>query len=167
MILVGNTDIKKGITTTTFAATPDVPVSSITVNLPIGPHWALAAIGNLCAKPLVMPTTITGQNGVVVKQNTRISVSGCGVRIVGHKVVGNTAFLTVQTFGAGRISGKGSGLATSSAGSHGAAEGYAEGAALARRPRPAPPFKVRLRVGFVPKAKGGKSSVSFVTLTFR
>ena len=111
-ILVGNTDIKKSITTTNFATTPDVPVSSITVNLPIGSHSALAANTNLCANPLIMPTTITGQNGVVVKQNTKITVGECGVRIVGHKVVGNTAYLTVQTFGAGRISGKGGGIAT-------------------------------------------------------
>ena len=106
VIVVGNTDIKKGITTTNFATTPDVPVSSVTVNLPTGPHSALAANGDLCARPLVMPTTITGQNGKQVKQNTKIAVTGCGVRIVGHKVVGNTAFLTVKTFAAGRISGK-------------------------------------------------------------
>src|SRR5204863_813756 len=36
VILEGNTDIKKGITTSNFAATPDVPVSGITVNLPDG-----------------------------------------------------------------------------------------------------------------------------------
>ena len=48
-ILVGNTDIKKGITTTTFAATPDVPVSSVTVNLPIGSHSALDGERRTCA----------------------------------------------------------------------------------------------------------------------
>src|SRR6266566_6741520 len=36
IILVGNTDIKKGITTTTFASSPDVPVSSFTLKLPTG-----------------------------------------------------------------------------------------------------------------------------------
>ncbi len=96
VILVGNTDIKNGITTTTFASTPDVPVTSITLNLPMGPHSALAAFGNLCAKPLVMPTTIVGQNGVMFKQNTIVKAAGCGVRIVGHKVIGNTAYITVQ-----------------------------------------------------------------------
>jgi hypothetical protein len=167
-VLIGNTDIKNGITTTTFASTPDVPVSSITVNLPLGAHSALAANGNLCANPLVMPTTMTGQNGLVVKQNTAIKVNTCGVRVVGHKVVGNTAYITVQTFAAGRISGKGASVATrfrklakaqkkvtlkvplTRAGSH-------------RRG----PFKVKLRLGFVPKTKGAPSSVSFVTVTFR
>ena len=36
-----------------------------------------------------------------------IRVNNCGVRIVGHKMVGNTAYMTVQTFAAGRISGSG------------------------------------------------------------
>ncbi len=167
-ILVGNTDIKKGITTTTFASTPDVPVSSVTVNLPLGSHSALAANGNLCASSLVMPTTITGQNGLVVKQNTQIGVAGCGVRIVGHKVVGGTAFLTVQTYGAGRVSGKGSSLATTFRRFSRAQRRATLKIPLSRGGRGRHrPFKVRVRVGFVPKARGVKSSAAFVTLSFR
>jgi hypothetical protein len=167
-ILVGNTDIKNGITTTTFASTPDVPVSSITVNLPLGAHSALAANGNLCASPLIMPTTMTGQNGVVVKQNTTIKVNTCGVRVVGHKVVGKTAYITVQTFAAGRISGKGASVATRFRKLAKAQKKVTIKVPLTRagsRRRGA--FKVKLRVGFVPKAKGAPSSVSFVTVTFR
>jgi hypothetical protein len=168
VILVGNTDIKKGITTTTFASTPDVPVTGVTVNLPIGSHSALAANGNLCTTKLVMPTTITGQNGTVVKQNTAVSVANCGVRIAGHKVVGNTAFLTVQTFGAGRISGKGNGLATKFRKLAKAQKRATLKVPLSRRgSRRHRPFKVRVRVGFVPKTKGAKSSSSFVTVSFR
>jgi hypothetical protein len=167
-ILVGNTDIKKGITTTTFASTPDVPVSSITVNLPLGAHSALAANGNLCASSLVMPTTITGQNGLVVKQNTQIGVVGCGVRIVGHKVVGRTVFLTVQTYGAGRVSGKGSSLATTFRRFSRAQRRATLKIPLSRGGRGRRrPFKVRARVGFVPKTRGARSSVAFVTLSFR
>ena len=60
-----------------------------------------------------MPTTITAQNGKQFKQNTKIATTGCGVQIVGHKVVGQRrACLTIKTFAAGRISGSGSGLAT-------------------------------------------------------
>jgi hypothetical protein len=168
VILVGNTDIKKGITKTTFATAPDVPVSSITVNLPMGPHSALSAYGSLCGKPLVMPTTITGQNGVVVKQNTIIKPVGCGVQIVGHKVVGNTAYITVKTPAAGRVSGSGASVAT----------GYrhlsrAEKAAtikvnLSRRGRlRGRPFRTRIRIGFVPKNRRTPSSVAYVTVTFR
>ncbi len=168
VILVGNTDIKKGITTTTFASTPDVPVSSVTVNLPIGEHSALGANANLCAQPLVMPTSIVGWNGSQIKQNTIISVAGCGVRIVGHKVVGHTAFITVQTFSAGRISGGGSGLKTvyrrlSHASKRTSIKVPLSGAGLRRHK----PLKVKLRVGFLPKKKGERASASFVTVTFR
>jgi hypothetical protein len=167
-IVVGNTDIKKGITTTNFASTPDVPVSSVTVNLPIGSHSALTANTNLCARPLVMPTTLTGQNGVVTKQNTKIAVKGCGVRIVGHRVVGNTAYLTVQTFEAGRVSGKGAGMATRFRKLARAQKAATLKVPLSRRARGKHrPFNVRLRVGFVPKAKGKSGSAAFVTVRFR
>jgi hypothetical protein len=167
-VLIGNTDIKNGITTTTFASTPDVPVSSITVNLPLGAHSALAANGNLCANSLVMPTTMTGQNGVVVKQNTTIKVNTCGVRVVGHKVVGNTAYITVQTFAAGRVSGKGASVATRFRKLAKAQKKVTIKVPLTRAgSRRHGPFKVKLRLGFVPKAKGQPSSVSFVTVTFR
>ncbi len=82
VILIGNTNIKKGITSSTFASIPDVPVSSFALNLPIGPHSALAANGNLCKGKLMMPTTITAQNGARIKRNTRISVTRCHVRTV-------------------------------------------------------------------------------------
>jgi hypothetical protein len=145
-----------------------VPVSSITVNLPVGSHSALTANGNLCANKLVMPTTITGQNGTVVKQNTNIGVANCGVRIVGHKAVGNTLFLTVQTFGAGRVSGKGSGLATafrhfSRAQKRATLKVSLSGAGRNRHK----PFSTRVRVGFLPKAKGAPGSAAFVTVRFR
>jgi len=75
--LVGNTDIKKGVTISTFNSVPDAPVSTFDLVLPEGPHSALGAFGNLCRGPLNMPTAITGQNGAVIKQTTRIAVSGC------------------------------------------------------------------------------------------
>jgi hypothetical protein len=167
IIVVGNTDIKKGITTTTFAATPDAPVPSVTVNLPIGPHSALAANTNLCAHPLTMPTVITGQNGTVIKQNTKIRVTGCPVRISGHKTAGNTAYLTVQTYGAGRISGSGSGLSTVYRHFKGAVKSASLKVPLSRGGRGrGKPFSTRVRVGFVPKKKG-PTSVAHVTVTFR
>jgi hypothetical protein len=165
VILVGNTDIKKGITTTNFAATPDVPVSSITVNLPVGAHSALAAHGNLCTIPLAMPTTITGQNGKVVKQKTKIGVNGCGVQIVGHKVIGRTAYITVRTFAAGRISGKGSGLGTVFRHLRTAVKATTLKVPLRRGAHG--PRRVRLRVGFLPSNRKLGSSASTVTVFFR
>ncbi|MFI4971285.1 MAG: hypothetical protein ACHP7H_01285, partial [Hyphomicrobiales bacterium] len=83
LILDGQTNIKKGITTSTFNTLPDAPVSSFETVLPQGPHSALAvnlpdsARGSLCSSKLIMPTTLTGQNGAVIKQETKITVEGC------------------------------------------------------------------------------------------
>jgi len=46
--LVGATDIKNGVTSTTFKTVPDQPFSSFELTLPEGPYSALAANGNLC-----------------------------------------------------------------------------------------------------------------------
>jgi hypothetical protein len=168
VILVGNTKIKNGITTTNFATTPDVPVSSITVNLPVGSHSALTANGNLCANKLVMPTTIAGQNGATVKQNTTIKVKNCPVRVVGRKTIGNTAYLTVQTYSPGRISGKGANVATVFR-----KLSKAQKTATLKVPlsqagrRKGRPLSARIRVGFVPKKKGTPTSVAYATVVFR
>lgn len=86
VILVGRTNIQKGITTSNYAAVPDVPISSFEVGLPSGKDSVLGAVGNLC-KPssLVMPTVITAQNGKVIKQRTKIAVGGCPRKKHKHK----------------------------------------------------------------------------------
>ena len=171
VILVGNTKISKGITTTTFASPPDVPVSSITVNLPIGAHSAVTANGSLCINPLTMPTTLIGQNGFKVTQKTKLAVVGLpGAGSPGKKTVGNTAYITVQTYAAGRISGSGSNLKTVyrklSKAQKTATLKVPLSNAGARRGKP---LKVKLRVGFVPKKKssGNGDSASTTTVVFR
>ena len=168
VIVVGNTNIVKGITTTSFVTAPDVPVSSITVNLPVGPHSSLGANGNFCTSNLTMPTTITGQNGKVVKQNTKINVANCGIQILGQKVVGNEDILTVQTYAAGRISGSGSNLSTVVRHLNAASKKATLKVPLSSGGRSkGRPFTTSVRVGFFPKAKGGKTSVAYINATFR
>lgn len=88
VILTGHTQIKKGITYSRFDTVPDAPISNFELKLPESTHSALAAFGNLCRQRLAMPTTITGQNGAILRQNTRIAVSGCSgnqARSVSHR----------------------------------------------------------------------------------
>jgi hypothetical protein len=75
--LDGKTDIKKGITYSRFETVPDAPITSFETVLPQGPHSALAANANLCTSKLSMPTQLTGQNGALVNQTTKIAVTGC------------------------------------------------------------------------------------------
>jgi hypothetical protein len=165
VIVVGNTDIKNGITTTNFAASPDAPVSSITLLLPTGPHSALTAYGDVCKSPLYMPTTITAQNGKIFKQNTKINVTNCGVKVVGQKVIGNTAYLTVRTFAPGRISGSGSNVSTVVRHLNSAQSGTSLKVSLNGSRRK--PLRVKIRVGFVPKSKSFGNSVAYATVVFR
>jgi hypothetical protein len=76
--LVGSTFINKaGITSSTFKTVPDQPVGSFELTLPQGPFSALAANGNLCKAKLTMPTAFDAQNGARVRQNTKITATGC------------------------------------------------------------------------------------------
>jgi hypothetical protein len=76
--LTGATFIsRQGITSSTFKTVPDVPVNTFELYLPEGKFSALAANGNLCTSKLVMPTEFTAQNGAVLKQSTKLTVTGC------------------------------------------------------------------------------------------
>ena len=170
VILEGTTDIKKGITSSTFASIPDVPVSSFRLNLPTGPHSALAAYGNLCAKPLLMPTVITAQSGAQIKQSTRISVAGCGVRILRRKVRHHTLLLTVRTPGAGRVIATATRMRTVSRKLGKASTltlklrlGRSGISALHSHRR----LKIRVRVRFIPKSRGESRSAASTSATIR
>lgn len=84
LILDGQTQIKNGITTSSFNAVPDAPVSSFEAILPQGPHSALTANlparanYDLCGSKLAIPTTITAQNAAVITQDTKVTILGCG-----------------------------------------------------------------------------------------
>jgi hypothetical protein len=83
LILEGKTDIKKGVTSSTFKTVPDAPISSFELKLPtgkfsiLGTNLPVSANYNFCGQTLNMPTAITGQNGAVIKPTTKIAVTGC------------------------------------------------------------------------------------------
>ncbi len=168
-ILVGHTNVAKGIITTTFESLPDVPVSSFAMKLPTGSNSVLAANGNLCTSNLTMPTTIVAQSGPTITQKTKISVTNCPVQIVKHRTSGTTAVMTVQLPAAGRISGSGTDLKTVARHLGNAGKETLNvpltgtGREILHKFRQ---LRIKVRVGFVPKKKGA-SSKAYATVTFR
>ncbi len=176
VILESNTDIKGGITKSTFASIPDVPVSSFVLELPSGPNSALTAVGALCTQTLTMPTTITAQSGTVVKQATPIAVSGCTggkgktrIKILSKKIKHNKLVLRVQTFAAGRVSVKNRNLKTTYK-KFAKAGKFTIKVPLSRKGikgQRAHKLKFKARVGFLPKAKAESVSVAFTSVGFK
>jgi hypothetical protein len=164
IILVGNTNIneKTNVTTTTFAANPDVPFTGFELNLPAGPNSAVGANGNLCKQSLTMPTTITAQNGTVVKQNTPMAVSGCPVTVVSRYTHNRQAVVTVKAPAAGRVSGSGAHLGTRYK-----YPGKAQKVTLNLPLTKAVGHRsIQVRIGFIPKDKKEHSSVAYTTVVF-
>jgi hypothetical protein len=76
-------DPKTSRTSATFPNTPDVPFESIEVTLPQGPfsefgaNLPASANYNFCGRKLEMPTTLKAQNGLEIKQNAILALTGC------------------------------------------------------------------------------------------
>jgi uncharacterized repeat protein (TIGR01451 family) len=75
---------KQGVTSSTFHAIPDEPVTSFELTLPKGRYSALTGLGNLCKGTLTMPTQFVAQNGMEVRQQTKVAVSGCAKKKAVH-----------------------------------------------------------------------------------
>jgi hypothetical protein len=81
--LAGRTNIKNGITSSTFSTVPDAPITSFELKLPTGRYSILGAnlpsnhSNSFCGQRLQMPTVITAQNGAVIRRSTTIVVHGC------------------------------------------------------------------------------------------
>lgn len=170
VILVGNTNIRKGITHSKFLAVPDVPITTFALKLPVGRHSILSGNGKFCKKPMYMPTTIIAQNGKKVVQKTRIHVSECPVEVVKRKVKGDTVALTVKAPSAGKVSVSGKflrrmGKTVKRAGRTRLVARLSASGMSALRAHGK--LKVHIKVGFKPKRTSSHSSKAFVSATLR
>ncbi len=105
VVLVGHTHIaRSSVTTSTFESLPDVPITSVSVDLPTGPNSALAPNGRLCGSKLLAPTTIIAQNGAKLTPTTKLTVSGCPVLLLSHKRKGSHLIVRIWAPRSGRVS---------------------------------------------------------------
>ena len=116
LVLDGHTQIKKGVTYSHFETVPDAPFTSFEFSSPQGELALFTAHGDLCDQKLVMPTTMTGQNGAVLTQNTPVEVEGCSssLSVVSSKVKKRTLTLSVYAPGAGKVTASAMGASTGS-----------------------------------------------------
>lgn len=102
----------------TFGAVPDAPITSFVLDLPPGPHSALASTSGVCSGPLTMATTIVGQSGARIQRATPITVKDCPpkvptllkLKILRARVKGSVATLLVRVPRAGTLTARGKGL---------------------------------------------------------
>lgn len=85
--LTGETFINKktGVTSATFPNTPDVPFESIEVSLPTGTYSEFGAnlpnsSYNFCGRKLTMPVLFKASNGLELREDARVHVTGCTMR---------------------------------------------------------------------------------------
>jgi hypothetical protein len=116
LVVDGKTQIKKGITYSHFETIPDAPISSFEFKSPQGELALFTARSDLCDQKLVMPTTMTGQNGAVLTQSTRVEVEGCNssLSVVSLRVKKRTLTVSVYAPGAGKVSFSGKGVSSGS-----------------------------------------------------
>jgi hypothetical protein len=85
------------------------------------------------------------------------------VKVIGHKIVGNDAVVTVKAFAAGRISGSGKGVGKVT---RSVSKASTVTLKIPLKNGQHKPLKTKIRIGFVPKAKGGAHSAASVTVKF-
>jgi len=83
IVLDGKTKIEKGVTYSNFETVPDQPITSFEAVLPTGPHSILGSYASknspydLCPDSLSVPTVIGAQDGTIIHQDTKVTLTGC------------------------------------------------------------------------------------------
>ena len=162
LVVDGKTQIKKGITYSHFETIPDAPISSFEFKSPQGELALFTANGDLCDQKLVMPTTMTGQNGAVISQNTPVEVEGCSgsLAVVSSKVKKRTLTVSVYAPGAGRVSAGGKGVSSGSKAYSGR-----EALTFTLKQKTAGKLKTAIKLTYTPSS--GKKQTKEVRASFR
>ncbi|MGN6372475.1 MAG: hypothetical protein ACTHM1_05735 [Solirubrobacteraceae bacterium] len=160
--LHGETFISKGITSSTFRSAPDVPFETFELNLPAGPHSALAANGDLCTEGLTMPTTFVAQNGASLHESAPIEVQDCpySLRVLGRRASKRNLTLKVSVPTVGKLTASGNGVLKAAASAK-----RRQTLTLSIKERHAGKLRTRITLRFTPKT-GKQRKILTKTITF-
>ena len=101
--LSGTITITGGKITTTFAAVPDAPVTSFTLDLPTGAPLRTRHTQEPLRPPAAAEHAIVGQNGATRKARIPLEINDCRLQVVKRAYKGGVATLTVQSPVPGRV----------------------------------------------------------------
>jgi hypothetical protein len=166
--LVGETLIKNNITSATFNNLPDVPFESVQVNIPTGAYSEFGAYVTakhpyqLCGTKLKVPTLLKAQNGLEIKQETPVTVTGCPktISISSESVKKKNLDVTVYVPAAGKLTATGKGITAATKSATGQ-----ENVALTVNQTKAGKLKTKVKISFTP-SKGKKQSKT-IDIQFR
>jgi len=162
LVVDGKTQIKKGITYSHFETIPDAPISSFEFKSPQGQLALFTANGDLCDRKLVMPTTMTGQNGAVFAQSTPVEVEGCSgsLSVVSSRVRKRTLTLSVYAPGAGKVTAGGKGVSSGS-------KAYSGREALTFTLKQKTAGRLKTSIKFTYTPSNGKKQTKSIAISFK
>ncbi len=97
-----------GQTSATVPSIPDVPIQSLELELPEGPHSVLTSpTTNLCADHLTIPTTLVAHNGLTIDKRLPVALIGCAaataLNAYAAALHGHAVFVRLALPSAGRV----------------------------------------------------------------
>jgi hypothetical protein len=108
--LNADSEVRQDRLVTTFSNIPDAPIESFDLTINGGKHGIIAVSGKpgTCDRSKIIDNDFTGQNGVVARSATKMSVQGCKPTVKHKKASSRSLTVQVANLAAGKVTVSGS-----------------------------------------------------------